>query len=117
MLISSIFDVIREEMEKNCSDLSNRKEALLSMVRHSISGSVNFSVAANVQGCLLLDKWSESLKNVSFLPNRRHNILAGQNNGSTREEKSIKWYVDFDKCIPYFTKTHGCTICIEVCPW
>jgi Pyruvate/2-oxoacid:ferredoxin oxidoreductase delta subunit len=29
----------------------------------------------------------------------------------------IKWYVDFDKCIPYFTKTHGCAICIQVCPW
>ena len=28
-----------------------------------------------------------------------------------------KWYVDFDKCIPYFVKTHGCAICIEVCPW
>lgn len=28
-----------------------------------------------------------------------------------------KWYVDFDKCIPYFTKTYGCAICIEVCPW
>ncbi|MGE4011641.1 MAG: 4Fe-4S dicluster domain-containing protein, partial [Alphaproteobacteria bacterium] len=28
-----------------------------------------------------------------------------------------KWYVDFDKCIPYFTLTHGCGICIEVCPW
>ena len=28
-----------------------------------------------------------------------------------------KWYVNFDKCIPYFTKTHGCSICIEVCPW
>ena len=28
-----------------------------------------------------------------------------------------KWYVDFDKCVPYFTKTHGCAICIQVCPW
>lgn len=28
-----------------------------------------------------------------------------------------KWYVDFDKCIPYFTKTFGCAICIQVCPW
>lgn len=28
-----------------------------------------------------------------------------------------KWYVDFDKCIPYFTMTEGCGICIEVCPW
>ncbi len=28
-----------------------------------------------------------------------------------------KWYVDFDKCVPYFTKTHACGICIEVCPW
>jgi epoxyqueuosine reductase QueG len=28
-----------------------------------------------------------------------------------------KWYVDFDKCIYYFTETAGCGICIEVCPW
>ena len=28
-----------------------------------------------------------------------------------------RWYVDFDKCIPYFVKTFGCAICIEVCPW
>lgn len=28
-----------------------------------------------------------------------------------------KWYVDFDKCVPYFVKTLGCSICIEVCPW
>lgn len=28
-----------------------------------------------------------------------------------------KWYVDFDKCIPYFAKTKGCAICIQVCPW
>ena len=38
------------------------------------------------------------------------------------EEKQLvrgerKWYVDFDKCIPYFVKTYGCAICIEVCPW
>lgn len=28
-----------------------------------------------------------------------------------------KWYVDFDRCVPYFTLTVGCGICIEVCPW
>ena len=28
-----------------------------------------------------------------------------------------KWYVDFDKCVPYFTKTQGCGICIQVCPF
>jgi epoxyqueuosine reductase QueG len=28
-----------------------------------------------------------------------------------------RWYVDFDRCIPYFVKTYGCAICIEVCPW
>jgi Pyruvate/2-oxoacid:ferredoxin oxidoreductase delta subunit len=38
------------------------------------------------------------------------------------EEKQLvrgerKWYVDFDKCVPYFVKTCGCAICIEVCPW
>jgi epoxyqueuosine reductase QueG len=28
-----------------------------------------------------------------------------------------KWYIDFDKCIPYFAETRGCGICIVVCPW
>lgn len=28
-----------------------------------------------------------------------------------------KWFVDFDKCIPYFNDTQGCGICIAVCPW
>lgn len=28
-----------------------------------------------------------------------------------------KWYVDFDRCVPYFAETAGCAICIEVCPW
>lgn len=28
-----------------------------------------------------------------------------------------KWYVDFDTCVPYFVKTFGCAICIQVCPW
>ena len=28
-----------------------------------------------------------------------------------------KWYVDFDKCIPYFGETLGCALCLAVCPW
>lgn len=28
-----------------------------------------------------------------------------------------KWYVDFDKCLPFFNQTSGCAICIAVCPW
>ena len=28
-----------------------------------------------------------------------------------------KWYVDFDKCIPYFGENYACGICIAVCPW
>jgi Pyruvate/2-oxoacid:ferredoxin oxidoreductase delta subunit len=28
-----------------------------------------------------------------------------------------KWYVDFDQCLPFFNQTHGCAICIAVCPW
>lgn len=28
-----------------------------------------------------------------------------------------KWYVDFDKCLPFFNETSGCAICIVVCPW
>ena len=38
------------------------------------------------------------------------------------DEKQIvrgtnKWYVDFDRCVPYFSDTYGCAICLEVCPW
>lgn len=28
-----------------------------------------------------------------------------------------KWYVDFDRCLPYFNETAGCGICIAVCPF
>jgi epoxyqueuosine reductase QueG len=28
-----------------------------------------------------------------------------------------KWYVDFEKCMPYFAETRSCGICIAVCPW
>jgi Pyruvate/2-oxoacid:ferredoxin oxidoreductase delta subunit len=28
-----------------------------------------------------------------------------------------KWYVDFDRCIPYFNESYGCGICVAVCPW
>jgi epoxyqueuosine reductase len=28
-----------------------------------------------------------------------------------------RWYVDFDKCLPFFSETHGCAMCIAVCPW
>ena len=42
--------------------------------------------------------------------------------GAISDEKMMvrgvrKWYVDFDKCVPYFAETGGCAICIEVCPW
>lgn len=30
---------------------------------------------------------------------------------------ATKWYVDFDKCLPFFNQTNGCAICIAVCPW
>jgi len=38
------------------------------------------------------------------------------------EEKQMvrgveRWYVDFDKCIPYFAESATCGICIAVCPW
>lgn len=28
-----------------------------------------------------------------------------------------KWFVDFDKCIPYFGEALGCAICLAKCPW
>lgn len=29
----------------------------------------------------------------------------------------MKWYVDFDRCLPFFNEHQGCAICIAVCPW
>lgn len=42
--------------------------------------------------------------------------------GAIFEEKQMvrgveKWFVDFDKCIPYFGEALGCAICIAKCPW
>jgi Pyruvate/2-oxoacid:ferredoxin oxidoreductase delta subunit len=28
-----------------------------------------------------------------------------------------RWYVDFDKCLPYFNETQGCAVCLSACPW
>lgn len=28
-----------------------------------------------------------------------------------------KWYVDFDKCLPFFNEHAGCAICLAVCPF
>jgi epoxyqueuosine reductase QueG len=28
-----------------------------------------------------------------------------------------KWYVDFDKCVPYFVENNTCGLCLVVCPW
>jgi ferredoxin len=28
-----------------------------------------------------------------------------------------RWYVDFDRCVPYFNDNLGCGICLAVCPW
>ena len=28
-----------------------------------------------------------------------------------------RWYVDFDKCLPYFNENHSCAACIAVCPF
>ncbi|RXH54572.1 4Fe-4S dicluster domain-containing protein [Granulicella sibirica] len=42
--------------------------------------------------------------------------------GAISEEKQMvrgmeRWYVDFDKCIPYFAEAASCGICIAECPW
>lgn len=30
---------------------------------------------------------------------------------------TLKWYVDFEKCMPYFAEARSCGICLAVCPW
>ena len=42
--------------------------------------------------------------------------------GAIAEQKQLvrgveRWYVDFDKCIPFFAEAASCGICIAECPW
>ena len=42
--------------------------------------------------------------------------------GAISEQKRMvrgqeRWYVDFDKCIPYFAEAASCGICFAECPW
>ena len=42
--------------------------------------------------------------------------------GAISEHKQMvrgveRWYVDFDKCIPFFAEAASCGICIAECPW
>lgn len=42
--------------------------------------------------------------------------------GAIAEHKQVvrgveRWYVNFDKCIPYFAEAASCGICIAECPW
>jgi epoxyqueuosine reductase QueG len=42
--------------------------------------------------------------------------------GAISEDKQMvrgveRWYVNFDKCIPYFAEAASCGICIAECPW
>ena len=42
--------------------------------------------------------------------------------GAISEQKRVvrgqeRWYVDFDKCIPYFAESASCGICFAECPW
>lgn len=30
---------------------------------------------------------------------------------------ALKWYVDFDACLPFFNEHQGCALCIAACPW
>lgn len=30
---------------------------------------------------------------------------------------AVRWYVDFDRCLPFFNEHQGCAICLSSCPW
>ncbi len=39
----------------------------------------------------------------------------------THEQRVVrgetKWYVDFDRCLPFFNEHQGCAVCLAACPW
>ena len=53
-----------------------------------------------------------------MVPNM-HQRLPTRCNRSDQADGSgeTKWYVDFDKYIPYFVDYKTCDICLVVCPW
>jgi len=42
-------------------------------------------------------------------------------NAIAQEKQTVrgesKWYVDFDKCLPFFVEHNGCAMCLPACPW
>lgn len=46
---------------------------------------------------------AEAIRHVSEAALRRPNVA--------------RWYVDFDKCLPFFNENLGCGICLAVCPF
>ena len=52
------------------------------------------------------------------LPGVHEGLSAGRDFETKQTVRGVeKWYVDFDKCIPYFGEALGCGICIARCPW
>ena len=42
---------------------------------------------------------------------------AAINEEPVRHESGRVTWIDADRCLPYFVRHNGCSICIAVCPW
>ena len=81
---------------------SFRLSAVLTDAPFEITPARNFGIDAFCQNCRICE---DACPPDALLPEKQ--TVRGVE----------KWYVNFDKCIPYFNQNHGCAICIAVCPW
>ena len=66
-------------------------------------------------------KWREEDVALGHITKARLGPMSSQMNHllayKGHQTGETKWYVDFDKCIPYFAEHLGCALCMVVCPW
>ena len=81
----------------------------------------NFRLSMVLTDLPLVSDSSEEFGSEEFCTNCQICTNACPPNAISSDKKMVrgdeKWYVDFDKCLPYFVESHTCGICLAVCPW
>ena len=81
----------------------------------------NFRLSMVLTDLPLVSDNSEEFGSEEFCTNCQICTNACPPNAISSDKKMVrgdeKWYVDFDKCLPYFVESHTCGICLAVCPW
>lgn len=81
----------------------------------------NFRLAAVFTDLPLEPDTPESFGAADFCVNCQACVNACPVDAITHRKQLVrgveKWYVDFDRCLPFFNEHYGCAVCLAACPW